>query len=292
MTRHRITFITPLFSKGRYEDHPEVRAPSIRGQLHWWFRALGGTAHDESTIFGSVHAKPVLASKVIVRVAHPHDGKGGSPQKAEINTLPHKKGGQASPKWAFRPGTTFDLLVTERLGGLSDSQRRAFRRTLEAWLLAGTLGLRATRAAGSFTWQPISDDAIAMPDNPAAYAARLAEIFQGAPLRVQLLPETLEPFGSAEAARVCVSDTLGGRDDPAGTSDLARLRNPLGKVFGGRKTSPLRFRIVQFGQSCHIVAAWDDRREVTGNQPEDFNAIRRLLKERGKSIGAVLDKWQ
>jgi CRISPR/Cas system CMR-associated protein Cmr1 (group 7 of RAMP superfamily) len=281
MTRHRVTFITPLFSKGSYEDRPEVRAPSIRGQLHWWFRALGGSSHEENAIFGSVHARPVLASKVVVRVA---DVNG---QAAELNTLPHKRGGEASPKWAYKPGTSFDLLLTERLGGLTNPQRQAFRRTLEAWLLAGTLGLRATRAAGSFIWHPLSNDAIAMPGKPAEYATRLADIFRSAPLRVSLL----EPaFSSAEAARTAVSDTLGGRHDGRAEDDLARINHPLGRVFGGRKTSPLRFRIVQFGQAFHIVAVWDDRTAVTGNQPGHYDATVRLLSDRNKEIGPALAK--
>lgn len=279
MTSHRLTFITPLFSKGSYDDKPEIRAPSIRGQLHWWFRALGGTAADENAIFGSVHSKPIHASKIVVRVGNIH-GTTGS--KA---TLPHKSGGQASEKAAYFPGTAFDLHLTERLGGLNETQRKAFRRSLEAWLLAGTLGLRATRAGGSFTWQPITNDAIPMPTTQEDYVKRLREIFNGAPLQVSLLDHALP---NAEEARKCVSDTLGGRDDRNGQSDLARLRDPLGKVFGGRKTSPLRFRIIQLGQAFHIVTTWDNRTAVTGNQPGDLQGIIQLLQQRGKAIGTHL----
>lgn len=297
MISHRITFITPLFSKGSYDDQPEIRAPSIRGQLHWWFRALGGSFADENAIFGSVHAKPALASKMVVRVSRPHDGNGGSPQTAEINTLPHKRGGEASPKWAFKPGTAFDLHLTERLGGLKESQRMAFRRALEAWLLAGTLGLRSTRAGGSFGWQPLTQGALPMPDTPENYSNRLTEVFKGAPVQVSLLDE---PFSSAEDARVCVSDTIGG---PRGGSDWASLNgqnwplgnvqiNPQKNVFPDspkRKTSPLRFRIVHLS-FYHIVATWDNRTTVTGNQPSDFKGVINSLVARNKPIGLALKK--
>lgn len=33
MTSYRITFTAPLFSKGSYDNQPEIRPPSIRGQL-------------------------------------------------------------------------------------------------------------------------------------------------------------------------------------------------------------------------------------------------------------------
>ncbi len=278
MTSYRLTFITPLFSKGSYDDQPEIRPPSIRGQLHWWFRALGGTHADEKAIFGGVHGDPV-ASKTVVR-ANNIAGKTG-----EIATLPHKHGNQASPKAAFLPGTRFDLHFHERLGGLNGKHATTFHRAVEAWLLAGTLGLRATRAGGSFVWEPLTDDGTQMPGDVAAYAARLNAVFDGAPLRVLLLNQT---FLNAEAARRCVSDTLGGRDDSHGTSDLARLRDPLGKVFGGRKTSPLRFRIVKLGTDFHIIAVWDNRNVVTGNQPGDLNGIIDLLVNRGKPIGQAL----
>lgn len=295
MTSHRLTFITPLFCKGSYDDQPEIRPPSIRGQLHWWFRALGGNYADENAIFGGVHGGPV-ASKIVVRVGGIHDGKNEAPQKAELPTLPHKSGGNSSPKWAFKPTTTFDLHLTERLGGLTDAQHQAFRRTLEAWLLAGTLGLRATRAGGSFTWQPLTADAIPMPATPEDYAKRLTEVFRDAPLQVRLLRQS---FQTAEEARKCISDTIGG---PGGASDwqpLDQIHWPLGNVKAGqqkqvvpnapqRKTSPLRFRIVQLGPLFYIVVAWDNRTAVTGNRPEDHQAIAKLLQDRGKNIGHAL----
>ena len=135
-----LTFITAAFCRGAYST-PEIRPPSIRGQIHWWFRALGGLYHDEKTIFGGVN-QGAEASKVVVRVSNI---KGTT---AELRTLPHKQGGEASPKDAWSPGTTFKLHVAYRLGGLGSKHRESFERALEAWLLLGTLGLRSTRAAG------------------------------------------------------------------------------------------------------------------------------------------------
>ena len=278
MTSYRLQFITPLFSKGSYDDQPEIRSPSIRGQLHWWFRALGGNHSEEKGIFGGVHGG-LASSKIVVRVGEIR-GKTGN-----CATLPHKLGGQASEKAAYLPGTAFDLNFTERLGGLTEPQRRSFYRTLEAWLMVGTLGLRATRAGGSFTWQPNTPDAVAMPTTPESYAKCLSQIFSASSLQVRLLKQS---FASAEIARLCVSDTIGGREDPYGTSDLARLRDPLGKIHQGRKTSPLRFRIVRLCESHHIVATWDNRSVVTGNRPGDFDGIVRLLESRGKDIGTAL----
>ncbi|MBE2205580.1 MAG: hypothetical protein IAE94_14705 [Chthoniobacterales bacterium] len=283
MTSYRLTFLTPLFSKGSYDDRPEVRPASIRGQLHWWLRALGGSPADENAIFGSVHSKPVLASKVVVRVGNIRG------QIAKVDTLPHKSGGQASPKWAYQPGASFDLHLLERLGGLSAPHRATFQRTIETWLLLGTLGLRATRAAGSFSWQPLTPDAPQMPQSLEAWKSRCAELLSRAPLKLHI---TSESFGTAEEARCVVSDTIGGKGAPAGDDSLAAINHPLGRVFGGRKTSPLRFRIIPIAGRFHIAAIWDGREAVTGNKPSDLAAAIRLLGDKGKRLGTLLQNFQ
>lgn len=282
MNSYRLTFITPLFSKGSYDDLPEIRPPSIRGQLHWWFRALGGSHADEKAIFGGVHGGAV-ASKVVVRVSNVNG------QKGEVATLPHKSGGQASPKWAFRAGTSCDLHVSLRLGGLDDRLKQAFERTLETWLLLGTLGLRATRAGGSFSWASLTEGAVRMPQTFEAWQARSAKLLEGTSLKFHLATES---FGSAEEARRVVSDTIGGRDDREGDDSLARINHPLGKVFGGRKTSPLRFRIIPIANSYHIAAVWDGRSEVTGNRPGDLEAVINMLQTKKKSIGFLLGNFK
>ena len=281
MSTYRLEFITPLFSRGAYEDRPEVRPASIRGQLHWWFRAIGGSAADEKAIFGGVHGG-ATASKVVVRVSS-LVGTTGS-----VNTLPHKNGAQASPKAAYQIGTKFDLHILFRLGGLDKRLQSALDRTLETWLLIGTLGLRSTRAAGSFRWEalaPMGEGSLQPPADFAAYEGRCQHLLRGAPLRFALLGQN---YPAAEQARRVVSDTLGGRDDHHGQDDLAQLNHPLGKVFGGRKTSPLRFRIVGLGNTFRIAAMWDARMEVTGNRPSDLAGIIRLLNQRKPALGAQL----
>lgn len=280
MSTFHIEFITPLFSKGAYEDRPEVRAASIRGQLHWWFRALGGSHTTEKAVFGGVHGG-ATASKVVVRVSEGPDPKNGR----EIATLPHKSGGQASPKWAFPAGTTFNLHVLQRFGGLTGDIASQFDRALESWLLLGTLGLRSTRASGSFNWKSVDDSKWKPPADFDGFHRRASELLRGSAVRYDLLREV---YASGEQARRVVSDTLGGRDDRQGQGDLERLRYPLGKVFGGRKTSPLRFRVVGIGNQFRIAAIWDGRGAVTGNQPSDLAGIIKLLAERKPALGAQL----
>jgi CRISPR type III-B/RAMP module RAMP protein Cmr1 len=73
-----LELITPCFCGGAEpERQAEIRAPSIRGQLRWWFRTLGGfkslegkmpVREQEAMIFGSTAGDEGRAGKLVVRV--------------------------------------------------------------------------------------------------------------------------------------------------------------------------------------------------------------------------------
>jgi CRISPR type III-B/RAMP module RAMP protein Cmr1 len=277
-----ITFITPCFCRGAdcsKNGAPEIRPPSIRGQLHWWFRALGGSWTDENAIFGNVHGG-ATASKVIIRVRAPL-----APQTQSSPTLPHKQGGpSAAPKKAIAAGSTFNLLVSWRLNPAS-AQKKAFDRALDAWLLLGALGLRATRGSGNFSCEK------KQPATPETYAATIAGITVNTRLRAALLNKT---YTTAEAARRDITDTLSHQA-------FAHERFPLGAVRQGprdqsgapsRKTSPLRLRVVKFAAAAtatfQIAAIWDGRQAVTGNTHDNLQAAIHQLATANKPIGHQL----
>jgi CRISPR type III-B/RAMP module RAMP protein Cmr1 len=79
MTTQSVTLelITPCFCAGADPSKAEIRAPSIRGQLRWWFRVLGGfkglsmdMRSQESMIFGSISGDSGRAGQLITRVAN------------------------------------------------------------------------------------------------------------------------------------------------------------------------------------------------------------------------------
>ncbi len=74
---HTIEIITPCFCGGAGSQHEaEIRPASIRGQLRWWFRVLGGfkslaprsLRDQEDYIFGSAAGDEGSAGKLAVRV--------------------------------------------------------------------------------------------------------------------------------------------------------------------------------------------------------------------------------
>ena len=290
-----LEFITPLFSHGATDD-PEIRPASIRGQLHSWFRLLGGDIEAERRVFGGIRQRKAygrkmpscdrtMASKVVVRVA---EVKPKGPPR-ELPTLPHKTGGMAASRKAYDIGTTCRVMIHDRLGGLSQSDEELLNRAIDAWLLMGTLGFRATRAAGSFVW---NDESFSMLTEPIAYQDACRDLLDevAAKAKVAVLDRD---YSSAERARRDVSDSLGGREDREGKDSLARINDPLGFINGRdgkkRKTSPLKYRIVRFGDRFRVLAFWDGRQGVTGNTDNDFYAVVDLLdRKKHDRIGAHL----
>src|SRR6266487_2292922 len=158
MKTYYLQFITPCFCAGADQSVAEVRAPSIRGKLRWWFRVVGGDVSQEAEVFGSVAGNEGRGSAVIVRVREnalvakwqPVQFTGVSNTgyvlyfaKASAN------GARWVPTGALPVGSSFDLQLVWRRKISSTAQAR-FDLALEAFLLLGSFGLRSSRGLGCF----------------------------------------------------------------------------------------------------------------------------------------------
>ncbi|MBI4749712.1 MAG: type III-B CRISPR module RAMP protein Cmr1 [Acidobacteria bacterium] len=139
--------VTPLFLGGATQQ-PELRPASVRGQLRFWLRAaLGGVIGDHncnllSQLESNVMGKTDHASSVVVRITSPSIIPGSEP------LLPHKVGNQGGIVQAFRPNTSFDLILSSRFGASPDALESAGW-SLLLWATLGGLGRRSRRGAGS-----------------------------------------------------------------------------------------------------------------------------------------------
>jgi CRISPR/Cas system CMR-associated protein Cmr1 (group 7 of RAMP superfamily) len=233
--------LTPLFNRGAYQDTPELRVPSIRGLVRWWFRTLGGTPDEEKEAFGGMKkfgrrlADEVMASRLVFRVSQVRA------QRASPNplTLPHKQGGQASPQAAFAPGATFALEVFTRFGDLSPELERKVENALEVWLLLGAFGLRANRAGGN-VW-PANG---AIPASPSALRARLTELG----CRWPIMLAGLDVSSTLEQLRAAATDTVDG------------MPHVFGQVRGGRIASKVKFKIVRLEGHLRLLILAPEQR--------------------------------
>lgn len=169
MTRqtYDLEIITPCFCAGADPAQAEIRAPSIRGQLRWWFRVLGGSKKDEAYLFGSVSGdENSNSSSVRITVSDFKKGPIWSPptidQYSPQNYTWHfaaasgklaNAGPKATgPRWQqhglIPPKSTFRITITI-LRSIEKVTQDRFWLAVDAFLAFGTLGLRSTRGLGA-----------------------------------------------------------------------------------------------------------------------------------------------
>ncbi|MCX7778481.1 MAG: type III-B CRISPR module RAMP protein Cmr1, partial [Armatimonadetes bacterium] len=153
--------ITPLFLGGANpRGDPELRAPSFRGVMRFWLRALlGGVVGDnpqeifkrESAVFGSTEH----ASSVVVRVNHQLPQPVGYSKLTANKTglaylLFSARGTRTEPERTAVPaGKTLELKLQFRSGSQDDLSLKAALASL--WLLTrfGGVGSRSRRGGGN-----------------------------------------------------------------------------------------------------------------------------------------------
>lgn len=169
----RIETITPCFCGGAEPDkQAEIRAPSIRGQLRWWFRTLGGfeslnrkgmgVRDQEAMIFGSIRDDSGTASLLTVRVS----GLAPSKDVVDDNGMDARPGSdrgyllfplRGKPRAVFNPAAAtgksapaFNLQLMWR--GHADLWPD-LRALVSVLANLGALGFRSRRAMGALACQ-------------------------------------------------------------------------------------------------------------------------------------------
>lgn len=142
--------ITPMFLSGADGQTPELRPPSIKGALRFWWRAMNGhlglqeLRAREGTLFGSTEYG---RSKVLIRVDEGMEWDG----RSKASPTPHKPRFQ---KNAFREGQRFSVTLS-MLGKVKFKENEFFTidNLKDLFLLMATLGGiggRVRRGFGAF----------------------------------------------------------------------------------------------------------------------------------------------
>lgn len=249
-----LTFITPAFLAGANQNSPEVRAPSIRGALRWWFRVLGGTIEEEKALFGGVH-EGTVASAVRVRVVPGGVGK----NRGEVPCVPNTSYGYLSyfakvsgnkediyrtqGQHYLGEGATFTLLIDEVRP--VDALWEKLEHAIEAFCTFGALGLRATRGFG------------ALAETPLPTLERVRALAKALKPRKVYLFEAPERFASALKAHEHLGATL---------QDLRKSKNlhptnPAAAALGSsspRQAAALHLRPLQSTDGFHAFCLYTD----------------------------------
>ena len=157
--------VTPMFLGGA--ENTELRAPSFRGVMRYWLRAmLGCVIGDEnvdalksmeSSIFGDTQ----VGSEINIRIRE-------LPNKilsmSDTARLPHKSGRYAAWKKAILPGQPFQLIMTQRNSKETVIWEAACA-SLSMSLLFGGIGNRSRRGFG--TLRIINSSDLSIEKSPA-----------------------------------------------------------------------------------------------------------------------------
>jgi CRISPR-associated protein Cmr1 len=260
-----LEFLTPCFCAGANQSMAEVRAPSIRGKLRWWFRVLGGTVEQESEVFGSVRAKAASASSVIVRVDNATlAGKWQPIQFSGVSNtgylLYFAWAAVVGARWvaggAIPQGARFVLAVSWRRKVSGDAQA-TFDLALKCFLILGSLGLRSTRGLGAFECKEI-------PFTGESYETLITEVkgrapgfYSGFGLFVGAEDQWLDALGSQlRGLRQGFSAGRPGRSNPT----------PLGSSNNPRQASAVHLRPVRERAKARIVVFEAPAQKVLGRE--------------------------
>lgn len=177
----QVELITPCFCAGADSaGQAEVRAPSIRGQLRWWFRTLGGLKslgnlglgmrEQEALIFGSAAGDSGVAGKLLVRVSGRHPSTktvGAQEMNASPGTtlgyllfpLRGKRRGVYNPAAEGKNPPSFRL---DLFWGGDRALKSDLMALFQVFVELGSLGFRSRRAMGALASatpfdRPVSD---------------------------------------------------------------------------------------------------------------------------------------
>lgn len=174
--------LTPLFLAGADQAQAELRAPTFRGLMRYWQRALIGgivgtdanglkkVMETETALFGATDTGSAVSIKVSVASNMPEEfteqtsvrigGQWQATGKGYLLWSMAKSGkadkGNLKPaRWCFSPGTSFQVTLSTR----GNNEQKLKQAIAAFWLLThlGSVGSRSRRCAGSLAVQPIEN---------------------------------------------------------------------------------------------------------------------------------------
>jgi CRISPR-associated protein Cmr1 len=152
-----ITFLTTCFLAGADQAKAsKVRAASIRGQLRWWFRVLGGLGAgfpEEREVFGNVEEQRCRGGLLTVRVLeetlvhHRYHGDMLGEGKQAYLLKNSFQGGKT--RFPIAPDSRFTLQLVWK--GEGEAFPFEIKALVSVWVHLGALGMRSRRGYGAIT---------------------------------------------------------------------------------------------------------------------------------------------
>ncbi len=319
--------LTPLFLAGADQTQAELRAPTFRGLMRYWLRALVGglfgtdaagltkVMEAETAVFGATDTGSAVAikvsagsneareftEKVSVRVGDKWQATGkGYLLWSMVRSGRPEKGNVKPARWYFPPGTSFQVTLSIR----SEDTSKLKQAIAAFWLLThlGGVGSRSRRCAGSLAVQVVTENTPDFPfDTPRDVQALKQQLEQGIRSARALCPPDRRPIRQAQfdvlAPGVCHIWIL--QDEQPWQSAEIAMQKLGEKLQDYRSRTPIGQRKI-FGLPLMPIIR-DKRRasplllrvaELQGNK---YVGIAVLFKTTGSDMRiedyAVIEKW-
>ena len=281
--------VTPLFLGGSDPrgQPPELRPPSFRGAMRYWYRAaLGGVVGDqnleavralEAAVFGSTES----GSPVSLRVS-------GSLKSSQQLILPHKSAGRRN---AFDEGQTFRLTMSAAPTCPEIIWMNACM-ALNLALTLGGIGLRSRRGMGSLQVVKSSNELVLVfPDSQSQIQQFVTRVTRSAieqiealagqyGFRVNGLSQTPTEFPCAAiGADIRFVERIEAKNGVEAVANLMR-RFPKQSWLGGispRQASPVWARVFKTTEGYHLLFTLLPAK-LAGNTT-DYESLREWLKK-------------
>lgn len=134
-----------MFCYGADGDTPELRAPSLKGALRFWWRAihpnLDELKKEETELFGGAADEEAKKSSFSILISNI------SKSTKEIQALPHKT---LFKKECIMPDSTFDLIIRPK--------NEKIKKLLILTSILGGIGARSRRGFGCFQIEKINEE--------------------------------------------------------------------------------------------------------------------------------------
>lgn len=313
--------ITPLFLAGADQTTAELRAPSFRGEMRYWLRALVGglvgTSSEgltkvkdiETAVFGATDTGSAVRVKVSGQPTKIEDFRRESRGRdvtgkdyllwSMVQSGSIERRNFREARWYFPPYTQFHLTLTTHSG-----EEAAFKKGIAAfWLLThlGGIGSRSRRCAGSLQ---ATGDTMTLPfDIPQTAQALQDQLTRGIQTarnlyELQTIPLREATFDALSSTTCRIWILRNGerlwpnadqalRDIGASLQDYRRNIHPIQKrkIFG----LPLMGVDNRNRRSSPLLL------RITKLQGEQYVGVAVLFKTKGEGVSmpdyALIEKW-
>ena len=188
----KFKIVTPCILGGANQKTAELRAPSIRGQLRFWFRVLGGSLEEEKNVFGGIGKDDEGgAGSVVVRVKTAKD---------DIKTLSNQTMEKINPEsrydyflWPLRNNSDARGVIKDNqsveiqlLNRKRELKKHLEERVIKAFLLLGSLGTRSRRCYGSIFPEKVTFDnkEWIIPNDIEQFKLEICELLKGVDCKI------------------------------------------------------------------------------------------------------------